>query len=611
MKQVALSLVCLSLFFAGVDSVMTSVQISHREASGWLFLSTWFSWAAWASLIWLPVSLLWVVLGRLRRRSDRGAARDAVFLSFIVLGAPTLAHAGLDAALPASPTTADVLSVWPALSALMCLGLAIALAVWLSRWTYRRGLAPLAGAAGLGLVAGMVDLSGGGAGGGGSSVAPAGAPNLVLMVWGSTRDASLSLLGTGRVTAPLLGARSAGMAVFEEARAASVSTVSSNLSMLTGTYPSERAERAAAEGDEGAGAPTLARLLGDAGYRTGAFVGTAALSGDAEVVDGFEVFDDRVDPEFCSTRLWSMIHDVQSFLAGFSPDFGGNGRPCWFKDLARRGEDVLSPALSWIDNGDPRPWFCMIHLEDAGWPYRPSEPAAVRFIAPYDGGVDGYLFESNSYRTVEDVLGDSLEEEDLRYLVDLYEAEILEVDAKVDPFLRQVEAVGRASGREMGAIITSDHGVAFGEHGAFGHRGLHEVQAHVPFLVKSPDGGLLGRRGGRVSGVDVAPTLLSFAGVERAPSMGGLDLASAEPRGDRVVLVERGADAGADEVTRAVYRGEWKLLLHGPGVLTEPLLFNLDGEAAGEDELSVTYPEVVEELQSEFHDIRASWTGAK
>ncbi|MDB4450654.1 hypothetical protein N9109_00855, partial [bacterium] len=105
MKQVALSLVCLSLFFAGVDSVMTSVQISHREASGWLFLSTWFSWAAWASLIWLPVSLLWVVLGRLRRRSDRGAARDAVFLSFIVLGAPTLAHAGLDAALPASPTT--------------------------------------------------------------------------------------------------------------------------------------------------------------------------------------------------------------------------------------------------------------------------------------------------------------------------------------------------------------------------------------------------------------------------------------------------------------------------------------------------------------------------
>ncbi len=609
MKQVALSLFCLTLLFAGLDSATASAQISHREASGWLFASTWFSWAAWATLVSFPVLSLWALLGRVRPRSVRGAARDAAFLSFIVLGGPVLVYAGLDASLPAGAGGGGLLSMGAVLMAAVSIVGVVAIAAGLGRWAHLHGLAPLAGAAGLGLVAGMVDLSGGGVESPRAGAAPADAPNLLLMVLGSTRASSLSLYGNGRVTAPRLVERSAGMAIFDEARATSVSTVASSLSMLTGTYPGEREQRLAVGGSGAPGAPTLARVLGAAGYRTAAFVGSAALHGEGAVGEGFEVFDDQVDPELCRTRLWRMVHGVQSILAGLSPGLGGNGRPCWFKDLARPAEDVLASAANWIENGDSRPWFCTVYLADVGWPYRPSAAAAVRFVAPYDGAVDGYLFESNSYRSSEGVQGESLEEADLQYLVDLYEAELLELDGKVDEFLQQIEAAGRASGRELGSLITSDHGEALGEHGAFGHGGLEEVQVHVPWLLKAPDGRLRGRRVGKVSGVDVAPTLLAFAGVDRAPSMGGLDLTSTVPGSDRVIVVEGGVAAGAEDVNRAVYRGQWKLLLEGATASPETSLLSLNPEVVGEGEMSISYPEVVEELRSELRTMREGWAG--
>lgn len=604
MKHVAFSLVCLSLLFAGLDSATSTAQVSHREASGWLFPGAWFSWTAWAVLAWLPVSFVWAIWGRIRPRSERGARRDAAFFSCLVLSAPVVVHLGLDAVLPTGATLGSLLSFGPVLAGLGSLTLSVALAAGLGRWTHLQGGAPLAGAAGLGLVAGMLDFSGADVEAADQGPAADGRPNLMLMVWGSTRAASLSTYGHARDTAPLLAKRSARMAVFEEARAASVSTVASNLSMLTGVHPTERAERSAKGEPERAAVPTLARQLRDAGYRTGAFVGSAELRGDAEVGEGFEVFDDLVDPEFCGTRLWRLVHDAQSLLAGLTPELGGNGRPCWFKDLARPAEEVLPSALDWIENGDPRPWFCMIYLDDAGWPFRPSAAAAVRFVAIYDGSLDGYLFESNAYRRAEGAQGESLEADDLQYLVDLYEAEILELDGKVDAFWEQVEVAGRASGRPLGAIITADHGEAFGEHQVFGHADVQEVQVRVPFILQAPGGELQGRRSGKVSGVDVAPTLLAFAGVDRAPSMGGLDLSSGELSADRVILVEGGAEPGSEEATRAVYRREWKLHLQGSGAEREAMLFNLEVATDAANEMSITYPGVVDELRSE---LRTRW----
>ena len=53
-----------------------------------------------------------------------------------------------------------------------------------------------------------------------------------------------------------------------------------------------------------AAAPTLARLLQDAGYRTGAFVGAYVLDRRFGLADGFDIYDDafKRDPEGRAAR---------------------------------------------------------------------------------------------------------------------------------------------------------------------------------------------------------------------------------------------------------------------------------------------------------------------
>ncbi len=84
----------------------------------------------------------------------------------------------------------------------------------------------------------------------------------------------------------------------------------------------------------------------------------------------------------------------------------------------------------------------------------------------------------------------------------------------------------RSSGMwdQMLVVVTSDHGEAFGERGDFGHNSLREEIVRVPLAIKWPGG----KNGGDVdptprSAVDVAPTLLDFAGLD-ADDLPGEDL---------------------------------------------------------------------------------------
>ena len=607
MKCVTLALACLSLFFAGTDALTTSFAFSYRDASGWLFFSTWVVWASVAVVATLPIYAAWIVLGRLRPRSEARGRGDAVALSFLVLGAPVISHIGLNAFLPLGAGMGDILSPLPLLAGAAGLLLSIVTALALGHMTKLKGprVLWLLGAAGLAL--GMCDFSGAYEEDPVEVKAAADAPNLLLMVWDTTRAESLDVYGNERGTAPLLTSRAKDMVVFEEARSTAIFTLTSHLSMLTGTYPTHHGARLTKQSYNMVETPSIARALRAAGYRTGAFVGTAVLNGDTGVGDGFETFDDRVDPDVCKSRVWGLIHDVQSFLAQLSPGLAGNGRPHWFQTFDRPADDVLARALEWIEEGDSRPWFCMINMYDVHWPYLPSTEAAERFVRPYDGAIDGYLFRSNAYQRTEDVRGESLDEEDLQYVVDLYEAEIFELDGKVDEFWARVNASGAAAGRKLGAVVTADHGEAFGEGAVFGHNDVLEVQVRVPFLMQAPDGRAGERVSGKVSSVDIAPTLLSFAGLERPGWMVGLDLATTKPSATRVVLVEDRDHLGAEYSQHAVYRGKWKLLVHGFAADGAVELFDLDSDPLGLEDVSASSPEVVAELSAALTDLRASW----
>ena len=89
--------------------------------------------------------------------------------------------------------------------------------------------------------------------------------------------------------------------------------------------------------------------------------------------------------------------------------------------------------------------------------------------------------------------------------------------------------------------------------------------------------------------------------------MAGLDLSAEQPSPQRVVLVEDRDHLGAEKAQHAVYRGDWKLLVHGFAADGEVELYNLKSDPGASEDVASFYPEVVEELSGALGDLRSSW----
>jgi arylsulfatase A-like enzyme len=130
-------------------------------------------------------------------------------------------------------------------------------------------------------------------------------------------------------------------------------------------------------------------------------------------------------------------------------------------------------------------------------------------------------------------------------------------DAAVGAFLAALDAAGHRD--DTLVVLTSDHGEAFGEHGAMGHGfNLHEEVLRVPLILRGP-----GVPAGRtdptpVSTTDLAPTLLTAAGVPVHAEMTGLPLPLAPEAPARVMY------ARTNDVAAARIAGDEKLLLLPP-----------------------------------------------
>jgi arylsulfatase A-like enzyme len=116
---------------------------------------------------------------------------------------------------------------------------------------------------------------------------------------------------------------------------------------------------------------------------------------------------------------------------------------------------------------------------------------------------------------------------------DLYAAEVSLTDHWLGVFIERLGALG-LEGNTVIALV-SDHGFLLGDHGWTGKNAsvLHPALIHVPFILVDPANGRRGRTDERLAQThDIAPTLLSLAGVRPPPGMDGLDLR--EPRRRRL-----------------------------------------------------------------------------
>lgn len=566
---------------AATDTALTRLATPWRAATLDLSIESLAAWAALALLVAWPAA--WTA----KRIGTRlGAA-------LLWTAVPVALHAVLRVPLR-MPGGLSESSTWIAVGSVLLAALAVVL---LARTLERRKPARLLGLA-LALVGAVALLPLGGAPSPEPQTVPtsgAERPNLLLLVWDTTRVDHTSL-GTGdRDTTPHLSALAARGRVFDQAYASTVFTLSSHASMLTGLPPALHGTTKRAQSIK---ATTLAEHLRAAGYRTGAFVGTSVLTGGNGLEAGFDVYDDLVDPPLCATHLWAAIHDVQAALAAAHPTFRGNGLPHWFQDFQRPASDVLARAAAFANDErfseDPRPWFLFVNLFDVHWPYLPSDEATGRWVTEYDGPLDGYLFRADDLPA--DYVTDA---DDRSHVGNLYDAEMWQLDRDVDAFLSALDV---GSG-ETAVVMTSDHGEGFGEADTWSHEHLHGPQTHVPLVVFAPGFVEPGREASPVSGMDVAPTLLRLASVDLPGDvpMAGVDLTEPiDP--ERILFVQDPDKIDRSQNSAAAIRGRFKLLSRD-GRRT---LHDLLDDPMDRTDLAPQHPQVFAELADALETLLAA-----
>jgi arylsulfatase A-like enzyme len=338
------------------------------------------------------------------------------------------------------------------------------------------------------------------------------ARGVVLVSIDTLRRDHVGAYGYPRPTTPRLDALGAQGLVMEDAVSASSWTLPAHLSMLTGADPGAHGGVDMEHGFNRR-LPILPDLLRRAGYATRAVTSHLYVSGVYGLDHGFDHLDFHQD---------------------------------------RKASDVADRALDLIDRFGDRPFFLFLHFYDPHWHYDPPPETLRLFEGAYAGTLSG-KWQDFSKRTRE-----SLTPADLAHLLALYDGEIRYTDDNLGRVLDHLRQRG-LEGNTL-VVVTSDHGEEFLEHGSWEHqKTLYEEVVRVPLLLRGP-GVPVRRERAQAGSIDVAPTILDWAGLEVPPSVHGRSLL--RPPGERDAYGE--TDHTADGTRKLFLRGgqdRWKAVL--------------------------------------------------
>jgi len=303
--------------------------------------------------------------------------------------------------------------------------------------------------------------------------------NLLLVTLDTVRADRLGSYGYRKARTPTLDGLSRTGIQFSDVVAPAPITLPSHATIMTGLRVPVHGVRNNGTYRLGPEHVTLAERLRDAGYETAAFIGSFVLDGRYGLDQGFDHYDDDVNPE------------------------GSEAPSGHFHE--RTADRISAAASHWLDGrSDPqRPFFAWLHFFDPHSPYAPPDP----------------------YRKA--------------HANRLYDGEISFVDAELGRVLDDLKRQGLFE-RTL-VVVMADHGEGLGDHGEPTHSLLvYESTIRVPLIISAP--ALFERSGvidDRVVGlVDVAPTLVDMLGIEGGHEMEGSNLFVAEPDPQRAIYIE-------------------------------------------------------------------------
>jgi len=323
--------------------------------------------------------------------------------------------------------------------------------------TLRLAVAGALGAAMIGWAGGRIDDA---AAAGRAADRPEARPNLLLVSLDTFRADRIAPWGPGGV-APTLDALAEESVVAARAYAPAPLTFPSHTSMLTGLYPFAHGVRDNDLYRLDARAPSVAKALQAAGWRTEAIVAASVLRSGTGLDQGFERY---ADVPFKRAR--NLVVESE-----------------------RPAEQVTDEALARLAVDDARPWFLWLHYFDAHAPFR--APGGPPPTAP---------------------------------LTEQYDAEVRHLDAQFARVMAALRASGALERTWIVVCADHGEGLGLQQETAHAYL-CEESTLRIPLFVRRPDGGLRGAIESLTSAVDVAPTLLAAAGLGvDAASIHGRDL---------------------------------------------------------------------------------------
>lgn len=171
------------------------------------------------------------------------------------------------------------------------------------------------------------------------------------------RSDHLPAYGYKGVDTPHIDALRADSILYQRAYSHVPLTLPSHATILSGMLPADTGVRDNVGFRLADSIPTLQGLLKKNGYATGAAVSAYVLRRETGIANGFEFFDDEVEP--------------------LGADESTIGR------VQRDGRETLHALQKWLDGQTQKPSFAFLHLYEPHSPYTPPKP----YPQTYDGEI--------------------------------------------------------------------------------------------------------------------------------------------------------------------------------------------------------------------------------
>lgn len=416
-------------------------------------------------------------------------------------------------------------------------------------------------------------------------------PPVVLIVLDTVRADHLTVYGYQRDTDPNIARFASRSLVFEHAVMPGDMTLTSHASIFTGQWVSHHGtvETHPVLPQK---ATTLAEILRGAGYTTVGIAANCGWLGPSHGLDqGFQSWDTRcgvspfhgIGKVFLRTSLQEVLRRAA---------FPEHAAWEW-----RSAASITDEAIATLDRLAPThaPFLLFLNYMDVHRPIDPPE----RYRRMFPGRIPGFDMEVDWTALNREVHAGhhAVTRRERAELVSQYDGALAYLDGQVGRLLARLHDLGLLD-RSL-VIITADHGESFGAHGTFGHGdSVYQEEVRVPMIVKLP-GQHEGRRiPGRVSGVDVLPTVAALLGLQVPPGVDGRSMLSPDRDPGRAVISASYGREGLQ--ARAVFWRHDKLVKR---VGHSPELYRLDLDPREQHDIAGDAPGLVTRLADEMRTL--------